>query len=609
MAQQTLNNGETGLVIRGKINDNFSELYTAVAQDPYPEVNTYADLPAATGSGDIYIVRTTTGVIGFRNLAGLYRDAGVSTWVYLGLYGRNAVEIVFVPAGTLSSINVQAALEELDGDIQAHIGSGGTNHSDANGVQSGFMSAANFTKLGGIATGATANATDVALRDRATHTGTQGITSITMNTNRLLGRTTGAAGAVEEIQIGSNLTLSSGVLALSTGALDRANHTGTQAASTISDFTEASQDVVGAMVVAAGGTYDDTAGTVVFPGGGGGYTDEQVRDVMGVALTNGTGINIVVDDALNTITINSTITQYTDENARDALGTALTAGAGITITPNDGADTITVASTITQYTDEQVRDVMGVALVAGTNITITPNDGADTITIAATGGGGGGSGDVVGPASAVDNHIARYDGTTGKLIQDSAASIDDDGNIRTATDSGANVCVVPLVNYLYQNADYALTSTTTEQKLFNQTTNGALDLPTGFYRFKCFFWLTTMSATSGNASFDPVGAGTAVCSDFAYDSYGLDNNTQPNAVLAISGVGSVTQQSGANIVLATTGTGMRVSVQGVFRIDTAGTLIPSIAMVTAAAAVCKAGSHFIIEKIGEASENTVGAWS
>jgi hypothetical protein len=28
MAQQTLNNGETGLVIRGKINDNFTEVYT-----------------------------------------------------------------------------------------------------------------------------------------------------------------------------------------------------------------------------------------------------------------------------------------------------------------------------------------------------------------------------------------------------------------------------------------------------------------------------------------------------------------------------------------------------------------------------------------------------
>lgn len=38
----------------------------------------------------------------------------------------------------------------------------------------------------------------------------------------------------------------------------------------ISDFTEASQDVIGAMVTAAGGTYNDAAGTITLPGGGSG---------------------------------------------------------------------------------------------------------------------------------------------------------------------------------------------------------------------------------------------------------------------------------------------------------------------------------------------------
>lgn len=48
-------------------------------------------------------------------------------------------------------------------------------------------------------------------------------------------------------------------------------------------------------------------------------------------------------------------------------------------------------------------------------------------TWAAPGGGGGGTGDVVGPASATDNNLARYDGTTGKLIQDSGVTLDDNG--------------------------------------------------------------------------------------------------------------------------------------------------------------------------------------
>jgi hypothetical protein len=40
-----------------------------------------------------------------------------------------------------------------------------------------------------------------------------------------------------------------------------------------------------------------------------------------------------------------------------------------------------------------------------------------------------GTGDVVGPASAADNALVRYDGTTGKLIQNSGAILDDTGNL------------------------------------------------------------------------------------------------------------------------------------------------------------------------------------
>lgn len=44
----------------------------------------------------------------------------------------------------------------------------------------------------------------------------------------------------------------------------------------------------------------------------------------------------------------------------------------------------------------------------------------------------GGSGDVVGPASSTDNAVARFDTTTGKLIQNSTVTIDDSGNIATS---------------------------------------------------------------------------------------------------------------------------------------------------------------------------------
>ena len=72
----------------------------------------------------------------------------------------------------------------------------------------------------------------------------------------------------------------------------------------------------------------------------------------------------------------------------------------------------------------------------GAGVTAT-NVGNDvTVTIA----GGGGSGDVVGPAGATDNAIARYDTATGKLIQDSSATIDDSGNLSvTGTVDGRDV--------------------------------------------------------------------------------------------------------------------------------------------------------------------------
>lgn len=49
---------------------------------------------------------------------------------------------------------------------------------------------------------------------------------------------------------------------------------------------------------------------------------------------------------------------------------------------------------------------------------------------------GAGTGDVVGPASATDNAIVRYDGTTGKLVQNSTVTVDNNGNVINANSIG-----------------------------------------------------------------------------------------------------------------------------------------------------------------------------
>jgi len=127
-------------------------------------------------------------------------------------------------------------------------------------------------------------------------------------------------------------------------------------------------------------TYKGTTWSVETPS----QTDEQIRDVIGAALVAGSGINITVNDAGDTITIENTGGgggSYTDEQVRDVMGAALVAGAGVTITVDDVADTITIASTGASYTDEQARDAIGAALVAGPGISIVVDDGADTITV------------------------------------------------------------------------------------------------------------------------------------------------------------------------------------------------------------------------------------
>lgn len=92
------------------------------------------------------------------------------------------------PAVIAAGVDAAAARASIDAAPNSHVGSNGTAHAVANTSVAGFMSAADKTKLDGIATAATANATDAALRDRATHTGTQAISTVTGLDTALAGK-------------------------------------------------------------------------------------------------------------------------------------------------------------------------------------------------------------------------------------------------------------------------------------------------------------------------------------------------------------------------------------------------------------------------------------
>ncbi len=157
-------------------------------------------------------------------------------------------------------------------------------------------------------------------------------------------------------------------------------------------------------------------------------------------------------------------------------------------------------------------------------------------------------------------------------------------------------------------ANYTLTSVTSAQKLFNWSTNGALSLAAGTYRFSCSLLLTSMSSTSGSAKFDLKGAGSAVFGKMSMQDFGSRGTVAVGGTTATSGTASAVPASAAALATAATSAALRASIHGTFEITTAGTIIPSIALDVAAAAVVNAGSYFECIYLGPAAA-LGGTWS
>lgn len=177
------------------------------------------------------------------------------------------------------------------------------------------------TKLAGITSGATVNSTDAALRDRSTHTGTQ-------------------------------------------------------LAVTVSDFIEAVEDAVAALIgrsthTGITWTYSDagtgvgTLAATVTGGGTAGVDAEGVRDVVGTALQGSGAITVTVSDPGDSITISTTATA----NSSDATLLARVNHTGTQF-----------SSTISDFV-EAVEDAVGAILTRSSHsgISFVYSDGGNTI--------------------------------------------------------------------------------------------------------------------------------------------------------------------------------------------------------------------------------------
>lgn len=181
------------------------------------------------------------------------------------------------------------------------------------------------------------------------------------------------------------------------------------------------------------------------------YITELIRDTIGTALVEGTGIDITISDVGNTITIDASapgahthphtdITDW-DEAVQDTVGAAIVAGNNIDVTYSDGAGTITIdvetltSADLTDFAtavDERARDALGTALTAGTGISIAVDDALDTITITATGA-------VVGTHTHPHGDITDWD----EAVQDTVgAAIVAGNNIDVTYSDGAGTITI-----------------------------------------------------------------------------------------------------------------------------------------------------------------------
>lgn len=199
--------------------------------------------------------------------------------------------------------------------------------------------------------------------------------------------------------------------------------------------------------------------------------------------------------------------------------------------------------------------------------------------------------------------------TPGTLLttpEDGALELDADC-FYGCTDAG-NRGYIPVRYFIRAGSTRTFTSNTSAQALFTSPAGGTLTLETGTYVFDGLLAFTGMSSTSGNLSFNIKGAGGATLGSVLYQTVGMDI-TSGSAAAAVGGTWAVASGSAASVATPATGTALCVRVKGTFEVTAAGSITPSITMLTASASVLSVGSYLMFERIGSTSAVSVGQWT
>ncbi len=356
--------------------------------------------------------------------------------------------------------------------------------------------------------------------------------------------------------------------------LARANHTGTQLATTISDFSEAVDDRVAALIQDGTGitwVYDDINGTLTPTVSVTGYTDEMVDDRVDALIQDGTGISWVYDDVGNTLTPTVTLAPFsttnlaegsnlyfTDERVDDRVAALLVEGTGIDLAYVDGSGTLTITVDLSElststlpegsnlyFTDERAQDAVGGIVASTATVTMAYSDATPNITA-----------NVI----AVPVVDAAADTTTFPLLVGAAT-----GNLPPLTDAGLSynastnaLTTTTFIGALTGNADTATTAVTVTAAAQPAITSlGTLTiLNVDNLRLDG----NTLSATTGAVNITPV-AGSAIVLDGTI-SVDAGVVTGATSISSTTFVGALTGNASTATALATPRTIGNVSFDG-----------------------------------------------
>jgi hypothetical protein len=263
---------------------------------------------------------------------------------------------------------------------------------------------------------------------------------------------------------------------------------------------------------------------------------QKVDNTDAVTSVNGQTGTVV----LTTTNINEgTNLYYTDARARASVsaGTAISYDSATGVITNSAPDqtvaltdgtAIDVTGTYPNFTINNTAPDQTVVLTAGTGISTSGTYPNFTITNTSPSLGG----DVVGPSSATDNAIARFDTTTGKLIQNSLVIIGDTGSV-----TGVNALTAESLT-VNNNATFGTSNSDTINFVgrvnsdFDPATDNTYDLGRVGHEWRDLYIDGTANIDSLIADTADINAGT------------IDNTT----------IGATTPQNGSFVNLSVTGT-------------------------------------------------------